>query len=52
MGGKNSYSCCKVPFCELIMLVRFDGMGPTSWLFDRDLLHKATVKKHKIVINK
>jgi hypothetical protein len=47
MGGKNPYSCCKVP-----MLVRFDGMGPTSWLFERDLLHKATIKKRKLVINK
>jgi hypothetical protein len=51
MGGKNPYSCCKVPFCKP-MLVRFDGMGPTSWLFERDLSHKATIEKHKLVINK
>ncbi len=51
MRGKNPYSCCKVPFYQP-MLVRFDGMGPTSWLFERDLLHKATIKIHKLVINK
>ncbi len=37
-GIKNSYSCCKVPVGDTVLL-RLGGIGPMSWLFIRFLLH-------------